>query len=61
VALEPVDIEFHQKITMEPAIEVTSGTSSVQVADQMLLQTINSIEDVVLVEDASDIKEISDT
>jgi len=39
VALEPVGIEFHQKIPMEQAIEVTSRTSSVQVADQTLLQT----------------------
>jgi len=53
--------ELHQKIPMEQAIEGTSGTSSVQMIDQTLLQIVTTIDVVVLVEDASDEEEISDT
>ena len=59
VATKAFDTELHQKIPMEQAIEVTIGTSSVQMIDQTLLQIVTSIEDVFLVEDASDDEEMS--
>ncbi|CAL5065009.1 unnamed protein product [Urochloa decumbens] len=68
---EAVDSEFHQKASMEHAIELPFGTSqscpSTEAAttemhldspmEQTSLQTITSIEDIVLVEDASDDEE----
>ena len=59
VATKAFDTELHQKIPMEQAIEVTTGTSSVQMIDQTLLQIVTSIEDVFLVEDAFDDEEMS--
>ncbi|CAN6288127.1 unnamed protein product [Urochloa humidicola] len=69
--VEALDSEFHQKTSMKHVIEVPFGTSqtclSTEVAttemhldshiEQTSLQTITSVEDTVLVEDASDDEE----
>ena len=59
MATKAFGIEFH--LLMEQVIKVTSGTSSIKMTNQMLLQTITSIRDVVLLQDASDDDEISNT
>ncbi|CAL4970217.1 unnamed protein product [Urochloa decumbens] len=71
VVTKVFDTELHQKITVEPATELPCGTSqtcpSTEAAitethpdspvEQTLLQTIASVEDIVVVEDASDDEE----
>jgi hypothetical protein len=57
VAKRTLDTEIHQKLPTEQAFEVPCGTSTAQMLEPSLLQTITSIEDVVLLEDASDDEE----
>jgi exosome complex RNA-binding protein Rrp42 (RNase PH superfamily) len=57
VAKRTLDTEIHQKLPTEQAFEVPCGTSTVQMLKPSFLETITSVEDVVLVEDASDDEE----
>jgi hypothetical protein len=57
VAKRTLGLEIHQKLPTEQAFEVPCGTSTSRMLEPLLLQTITSIEDVVLVEDASDDEE----